>query len=249
MTDGLHINDMDNHSKQTPSDLSIETVLDALSMGLYQRFILLDYANDRLLYISDSFSCICGKSREELYSVPAINFLHSLRPASENERLMEIVEHINALVSGTEGLSPAALTLSVDMNVLRADGTICLTNHQYIPLSFSPDGKTLSKLLIILSLPTSAFAFDKIIVSDRLHGMIYRLTADRQWQCKSAQQYTDRELQILRLAAIGKTRKEVAEILCRSEETIKTTSAGLMKKTGSKNIIEALCNAIHLRLI
>ena len=240
---------MDNHSEQTPSDLSIETVLDALSAGLYQRFILLDCANDRLLYISDSFSCICGKPREELYSVPAIDFLHSLRPASENERLMEIIGQIKKLLSMTESLSPADLTLSVDMNILREDGTICLTNHQYIPLSLFPDGETPSKLLIILSLPTSAFAFDKIIVSDRLHGMIYRLTADRQWQCKSAQQYTDRELQILRLAAIGKTRKEVAEILCRSEETIKTTSAGLMKKTGSKNIIEALCNAIHLRLI
>lgn len=249
MTDGLHIKNMDNHSKQTPSDFPIETVLDALSMGLYQRFILLDYANDRLLYISDSFSRMCGKPREELYSVPAIDFLHSLRPDSENERLMEIIGQINKLVSMTESLTPADLTVSVDMNIIRADGTAYLANHLYIPLSLSPDGKTRSKLLIILSLPTSAFAFDKIIVSDRRHGMIYQLTADRQWQCKSPQQYTDRELQILRLAAIGKTRKEVAEILCRSEETIKTTSAGLMKKTGSKNIIEALCNAIHLRLI
>ena len=55
MTDGLHTKDMDNHSEQTPSDLSIATVLDALSMGLCQRFILLDCCKDRLLYTSSLY--------------------------------------------------------------------------------------------------------------------------------------------------------------------------------------------------
>ena len=139
MTDGLHTKDMDNHSEQTPSDLSIATVLDALSMGLCQRFILLDCCKDRLLYTSDSISRMCGKPREELYSVPAIDFLHSLRPDSENERLMEIIGQINKLVSMTESLTPADLTVSVDMNIIRADGTAYLfvLNYQHEPVQIT----------------------------------------------------------------------------------------------------------------
>jgi two-component system, NarL family, invasion response regulator UvrY len=60
---------------------------------------------------------------------------------------------------------------------------------------------------------------------------------------------SDREFEVLRLIASGKTVGEIAEILSLSDKTISTYRARLLEKMGMKNNAELTHYAIHNRLV
>jgi DNA-binding NarL/FixJ family response regulator len=60
---------------------------------------------------------------------------------------------------------------------------------------------------------------------------------------------SDREFEVLRLIATGKTVSEIAEILSLSDKTISTYRARLLEKMGMKNNAELTHYAIHNKLV
>jgi two-component system invasion response regulator UvrY len=60
---------------------------------------------------------------------------------------------------------------------------------------------------------------------------------------------SDREFQVMRLIASGKTLSEVAELLYLSDKTISTYRARLMEKMGMRTNAELTHYAIHNKLV
>lgn len=60
---------------------------------------------------------------------------------------------------------------------------------------------------------------------------------------------TDRELAVLRLAAAGRTNKEIAKELFLAEGTVKVHAAGVYRKLGVHSRAEAVSKAANLRLL
>ena len=58
--------------------------------------------------------------------------------------------------------------------------------------------------------------------------------------------FTDREIEVLRELAAGKSNSEISELLCVSENTIKTHMRTLLRKTGFTNRTEL---AVHARVV
>ncbi|HUQ94162.1 MAG TPA: helix-turn-helix transcriptional regulator [Bryobacteraceae bacterium] len=60
---------------------------------------------------------------------------------------------------------------------------------------------------------------------------------------------TDREQEVLKWAALGKTRIDIGEIMCLSEHTIDTHIRRAMRKLDANNITMAAFRALHMGLI
>ena len=62
----------------------------------------------------------------------------------------------------------------------------------------------------------------------------------------SREDFTERELDVLRELAAGKSNSEIAQLLCVSENTVKTHVRSLLQKTGFTNRTEL---AVHARVV
>nr|HPI78443.1 helix-turn-helix transcriptional regulator [bacterium] len=60
---------------------------------------------------------------------------------------------------------------------------------------------------------------------------------------------SDRELQVFKLLAVGKTIQEIAEMLGISPRTVETHKSRIMDKMGLKNIAELVRTAIRLEIV
>jgi DNA-binding NarL/FixJ family response regulator len=63
------------------------------------------------------------------------------------------------------------------------------------------------------------------------------------------QTLSDREFQVMRLIASGKTLTEIADLLSLSDKTISTYRARIMEKMGMRTNAELTHYAIHNRLV
>jgi DNA-binding NarL/FixJ family response regulator len=65
------------------------------------------------------------------------------------------------------------------------------------------------------------------------------LSESRRRSTAATQELTERELQILKLVALGKTNKEIARVISVSEKTVKGHMTSLMDKIHVRNRVEA----------
>jgi len=100
------------------------------------------------------------------------------------------------------------------------------------------------------------FAFETLIeaieaVAQKLVWIPPSLQAEitAQWRATNDPRLTDRETEIVRLVALGKTNAEVAERLGITEGTVKTHLNNVFKKLGLRNRAELVHHALHRDLV
>ena len=71
----------------------------------------------------------------------------------------------------------------------------------------------------------------------------------RKWMEMSRPELKDMEREVLKLSAMGYTMNEIADIVSRSFDTVKSYRKSLLEKLDVANISEAISFAINYRLI
>lgn len=80
------------------------------------------------------------------------------------------------------------------------------------------------------------------------HGMLFRTLLARH-QNELVIQLTEREIEMLHLAAVGKTAGEMAKALCLSERTVNFHMGNAMQKLGAENKTQAAVLAMQMGLL
>lgn len=227
---------------------SSSLVLDSYSSILNRNFLIVDLSSNEILYVSDKFvEMLCCDYNELLTNSlsSAFNRFHS---PNECRRFREIIQLINKLLKANSLHLLKCSFLSLDMNVLPSNAMAILLNHRFFPLSFTEDNSKIKYLMIEMSIPTSIVPFEKVFIYDNHEKVKYRLNGNN-WDVIRVKDFTEREILILNMLCNGKTRKEIADTLFCSEETIKKICSNIIKKTNANNMIEAIITSIHLGII
>ncbi|MCI7728552.1 MAG: LuxR C-terminal-related transcriptional regulator [Bacteroidales bacterium] len=227
---------------------SSSLVLDSYSSILNRNFLIVDLSSNEILYVSDKFvEMLCCDYNELLTNSlsSAFNRFHS---PNECRRFREIIQLINKLLKANSLHLLKYSFLSLDMNVLPSNAMAILLNHRFFPLSFTEDNSKIKYLMIEMSIPTSIVPFEKVFIYDNHEKVKYRLNGNN-WDVIRVKDFTEREILILNMLCNGKTRKEIADTLFCSEETIKKICSNIIKKTNANNMIEAIITSIHLGII
>jgi DNA-binding NarL/FixJ family response regulator len=88
-------------------------------------------------------------------------------------------------------------------------------------------------------------AFKQIIDGEKYHSAPILCATDRLYTDKSLSVLTEREKQILKMISLGKTSKQISEILNISQWTVDKHRANIKEKLGLKNIAEMVRYTIN----
>ena len=223
---------------------TITFLLDRLKLGIYQCILLIDFNENKVLYVSQGMGNLFGITREKLLRLSVNEFYSQFYNISEMSELNMIRSSIREIISKN---AIKNFTLSFNINIKSNNSNIHLVNHQLTPLDICENGK-MKQAFVILSLPTTDKALTDIKVTDNNKNETYYYENNIFWKKKQKQCYSERELQILELLVVGKKRYQIADALNVSDETIKTYNAKLLKRIGTKNMIATIANAIHEQL-
>ncbi|MDR0538068.1 MAG: helix-turn-helix transcriptional regulator [Tannerellaceae bacterium] len=119
-----------------------------------------------------------------------------------------------------------------------------LINHKIFPVYFDEDNKC-KQLACILSLPSS-FTFRNIVMCKKKAEHYWEYTpcsTSQLWRKIKRSVLSDAEKDILALANMGYSAKEMSEYLSRSESCIKVRKDKIFQKLGAKNMQEAIAIA------
>ena len=114
-----------------------------------------------------------------------------------------------------------------------------MLSTKFIPLEYAPDGRVWLTLEIFTTFPESRqepFCIHNVKTGEL---WVYDPKA-RAWVQKSLPILTPMEKRVLTLPATGCSLIEVAECMCKSQNTIKTYRARIFKKLGARNVHEAI---------
>ena len=87
---------------------------------------------------------------------------------------------------------------------------------------------------------------DGVYYSKELMTEIIKLKNDKY---KTTDLFTEREIEVLKLVARGLSNQEIADTLFINKRTVEGHKTNLIQKTGSKNIVDLLVNAINNGII
>lgn len=218
-------------------DTIIQTVK-TMSRALYQSVYIIDYHKNEFLYVSDNPLFLCGHTAKEIkdggYSVHA-------QHVSEEEikKLLEInrvgFKFFEANITQEDRhLCYFTYDFHIPLN-----GKKALINHKLMPMLFTKDGRIWIAICIV-SLSTRSFSRDlELHFESSPRYWRYNLSSHK-WDEKRMIELSNEEKIVLQLCSQGFTIKEIAEIMCRSVDTIKFYRRSLFEKTKKKNIIGVL---------
>jgi DNA-binding NarL/FixJ family response regulator len=84
-----------------------------------------------------------------------------------------------------------------------------------------------------------------VVAFARARGVVWRVSEDG----VSPDDLTDREREVLRHLALGESNKAIGEVLCVSEETVKTHVGHILGKLGVENRAQAVVQALKRGLV
>ena len=96
-------------------------------------------------------------------------------------------------------------------------------------------------------------AIDKILSGDRYISLSLAnklaFSFENSMEASDHEKLSDREFQVMRMVALGKTINEIANELCLSRKTIFKTRASVKRKMKMKNNTEIICYAVEQGLV
>ena len=217
---------------------------DAVARTTYKSMYIIDYYKRNFLYVSSNPFYLCGMTAEQVQAI-GYDFYLKFVPKSEHELLLKANR---AGFQFAEGISPEQwkeYTISYDFHIHPHGKIPILINHKITPLKMSQDGHLwLAFCTASLSAASSA---GNIVVTNLMDNMHWVYRNDR-WE-EEQFALTKREKDVVDLLVQGKTIKEIAENIYRSEDTIKLHQKNIYKKLQVEDRIAAILAIINKKRI
>ncbi len=223
---------------------TIETLLDSMSQISNTGFYIIDYFKQNFLYVSDAIACWCGIPADKVKEL-GYNLYTEHVPPEDLEMLKEINESGFKLYETIPQEERKKYSISYDFRFNNSHCT--LINHRLTPLSMR-DGKI---WLALCSVTLSAVKEPgRIIMKKNKDRSFYEYSLQyHKWQKKMEPPLSDVEKKILLLTAEGYTCEEIAELIFKSLNTIRTYRKNLLKKFNTPSMSAALVYAINYGLL
>lgn len=218
----------------------------AFARSTYRCVYIIDFCKRNFVYVSGELAALCGEpiSKTE-------NFDHRLYLNHISNQELEMLKEIHK--SGFELFSTFPISerknysFQYDFHFARGKKTR-LMHHTLTPLTLDRDGK------IWLALCTISISSRKtpghLIIGKKGNRAFYQYNLqNHKWEKQDAITLSETEREVLALSTQGYTMADIADIMCKSIDTIKTYKRNLFTKLGVKNIAEALYCAINYKLI
>lgn len=251
---GVEINDFfwvkNSRANVSEEDYKIvETLVDAakaFTRSTYRCVYIIDYCKRNFAYVSDELATLCGEPTSKTQ-----NFDHSLYLNHVSRQELEMLTEIHQ--SGFELFSTFPISerknysIQYDFHITRGKKTR-LMHHTLTPLTLDSDGK------IWLALCTVSISSRKtpghLVIGKKGNRAFYQYNLqNHEWERQDAIALSETEREVLVLSTQGYTMVDIADVMCKSIDTIKTYKRNLFAKLGVKNIAEALYCAINYKLI
>lgn len=223
----------------------IETVK-AFERSIYQCVYIIDYFKKGILYVSDNIVQVCGEHAAKIKDLGLRFYIDYI---SENDLKMFVEIYncgfklLNSLPIGER----VNYILSYDFHFKRGRRRQ-LVNHKLTPLILTKDGRIwLAMCTISLAATNTA---GNVIMKKPGAGTFYEYNLQtHKWEEKSEIVLSDTEREVLTLSTQGYTMNHIADIICRSVDTVKACKRSIFQKMGVKNIAEALTYIQNHKLI
>lgn len=211
----------------------------------YQSVYLLDFSKQEFLFVSDNPLFLCGHTAQEVKDL-GYNFFIKHVPEDELKKLVELNVNGFKLFSQFDDASKFDSSISFDYH-LKNDAKSILVNQQSTPILLNEEGKIWIGLNVVSlsSHRTAGHAeFHK-----RGQEAFWEFSFDsHRWIKRKGILLKKAEIEVLRLSAAGLNMSEIADVMCRSIDTIKYYKRQAFEKLEVRNITEAISRAILYRL-
>jgi len=205
--------------------------IDAFARTTYRSVYVIDYYRQNFLYVSENPLFLCGMDASEVRQLGYKFYINQV-PSEDLNLLLEansvgfqFIQIINSLSQKKQ-----------------------LINHQITPLRLTENGQ------VWLGLCTASISsgnrFGELVMSKYKSKQFWIYNRQkRKWMEMSRPELKDMEREVLKLSAMGYTMNEIADIISRSFDTVKSYRKSLLEKLDVANISEAISFAINYRLI
>lgn len=123
-----------------------------------------------------------------------------------------------------------------------------MINHKLTPIALSKDGKIWLAICII-SLASGNKPGNVIIKKPGANIFYQYEFSSQKWKIRNELVLSDIEREVLFLSAQGYTMNDIAELICKSIDTVKACKRNLFSKMEVKNISEAITYAQNHQLL
>jgi DNA-binding CsgD family transcriptional regulator len=203
-------------------------------------FYIVKYPDGKYNFLGKQQEHVSGYSNEEFIEKGVELFLQSIHPEQIDLILHGVYPDITAFLLGlTDDQAKKSVLIQYNYQFRRKDGSyINLLEHVHV-LELDNDGRpavVLGNVIMLqntemLPLRLTIKRFGQKEVSETVHSKVYTTL-------QSKQNITNREVEILRYLATGKTSKEIGQSLFISQHTVDTHRRNLLRKLDCNTVVE-----------
>ena len=210
---------------------ALNTIIDTSDTGFY----IIDYYRHNLLYISENITRWSGISVDSI-SRYGIDFL----PDDEFDMLVEINNAVFDFLNKIPSKEYCNYKVSYNFNYSNNNKRY-LINHTFAPLEIRNGKIWLSLCTITLS---SRASHGNIIMHKKGSNIQFKYSlGNLHWTSEETIKLTEIEKLIIRYSAQGQTNEEIAQMLCKSIDSIKSHKKKMYQKMRVHNMPSAIVYA------
>ena len=220
----------------------------ALARLTYKSLYIIDYNKLNFLYISSNPLFLCGESVNEVMS-EGYQFYYRHVPEEDLAFLQRVNQAGFEFFKGIAIAERTEYTISYNFRIIPSESKEpILINHQLTPLRLDATGKIWLSLCLVSLAHTREVG--EAYISAVNSNKRWRLSAKTgRWGQMEDLTLNEQEKAVISLAHQGLSVGEIAQIIHRSEDSVKGYRKALFQKLGVSNISEAIAVATSRRLI
>lgn len=213
----------------------------------YQCVYIIDYHKKNFLYVSTNIAKLCGVDAQRVKDF-GYRFYIDYVPEEDLKMLLEINENGFKLFETIPVAERKDYNISYNFHIKKEGNRKALINHKITPLVLTSDGRMwLGMCTISLAAGNKA---GNVIMKRPGADTYYEYSLDtHKWSQKPEISLSETEKNVLSLSTQGYTMNDIADIICKSIDTVKACKRSIFQKMDVKNIAEALTYAQNHQLI
>ena len=236
----IELNLVDNVNEELYKNIdAIINTTRAISRALCQCVYLIDFHKNGILYVSDNPLFLCGHTTDD-FKNNGYSILDQHISEEERTRLLEINNQCFPFFENNiPQKDKSKCYFTYDFHLTLKGKKKVLINHKLTPILLTGDGKIWIAMCIV-SLSSRTTSRDlEIHIEGMPQYWKYNLKKHK-WEKVEMIQLKEEEKLVLQLSSQGYTMSDIAGIMCKSIDTIKSYKRALFNKIGTKNLIGAL---------
>ncbi len=222
-------------------------LLDAFSKVMRQSIYVVDYYKRGFVYVSSNPLFLCGYKTQEVLKM-GYSFYKKVVVEEDLKLLYEIDKIGYDLFHQLPINDRMKSMISYDYRLKQPGGRTIMVNQKCTPVFLTEEGNV-QFALCVLGLSTHSNPGNVMVkVDDVLNNYVYSFKS-KKWDVISKIKITNRERDILQLAAQGYSNEEIANILFINVSTVKFHKSNIFSKFNVKNTTSAIVFAYNNKLL